>query len=444
MVSIASNSKYLKALRSAVAPVDDPSALRELHDLIGTARIVMLGESTHGTSQFYEWRRMISERLIRDHGFGFIAVEGDWPDCQRVHKHVTGGEGSPREALAGYRRFPTWMWGNEEVLELVEWLRGYNDAARAMRPAAGFHGLDVYSLYDSMRLVVEYLERVDPEAAITARHAYACFEPYGHDPENYAHATRFVPADCESQVIAALRHMERQQDIYSRINPDHVSPGEAYFDAAMNARVSRSAEAYYRTMVSGGAASWNIRDRHMLQTLELLLDHYGPESRAIVWAHNTHIGDYRATDMARAGYVNLGGLARERFGEKSVRLIGFTTHHGTVAAAQGWDEPCEIMSVPRAVGGSLEDLLHQTGTSHAFVPLRGLTSDLRADLNDVIGHRAIGVVYHPEHERRGNYVPTKLAERYDGLFFIDDTQAVTPLAIAVNPAEEPEAYPTGF
>jgi erythromycin esterase len=500
---------FRDALRQSAVPVRDPRKLDQLFDLIGEARIVMLGEASHGTSEFYEYRRMISERLIRDHGFSFIAVEGDWPDCQRVHAHITQGTGSPREALAGYRRFPTWMWGNEEVLELVEWLRGFNEAiskhptqGKVQSPkrqspktqasttdlsapdnldfghldfgpsrSIGFHGLDVYSLYDSLKLVIEYLRRVDPNAVTVARKAYECFERFGEDPQHYAYGLRFVPASSEREVVASLSHLDRLRDIYSRINPDHVDPGEAYFDARMNALVTQNAEAYYRTLIGGDAPSWNVRDRHMIQTLELLLDHYGRDSRAIVWAHNTHIGDYRATDMKRAGYVNLGGLAREQFGGDAVRLIGFGTHRGTVMAAHEWGEPPQIMNVPKAMDGSLEDLMHQVvvdgldgherrlpgsgehsadararlnNNPDVFIPLRDLPPAIRYELNITLGHRAIGVVYEPRHERHGQYVPTQLADRYDGFFFIDGTRAVHPLDIAVDVHEEPEAWPSGL
>jgi erythromycin esterase len=452
MIAKSSRQSFMDALRSAARPVSDPAAIPELDDVIGDARIVMLGEATHGTAEFYDWRRVISERLIREHGFDFIAVEGDWPDCQRVHEHVANGEGSPREALAGYRRFPTWMWGNEEVLELVEWLRGYNDAlhgrgnSRAMPRKIGFHGLDVYSLYDSMRIVIRYLERVDPQSVSVAREAYDCFERFGEDPERYAYGIRFVPSTCEREVIRALSHMERLESLYSRINPDHTNPGEAYFDAKMNALVTRNAEAYYRTLVGGDAPSWNIRDQHMMETLSLLLEHYGENSRAIVWAHNTHIGDYRATDMKRAGYVNLGGLAREIYGEAAVRLIGFGTHRGTVMAARNWGDPPEIMRIPEALEGSLEDMMHQLVQSQIFLPLRNLPSARRKALAEPVGHRAIGVVYHPppEHERRGQYVPTKLAERYDGFIFIDQTHAVHALGIPADVSREAETWPSGM
>jgi erythromycin esterase-like protein len=437
---------YDRLLARAAAPLDGPGDLQPLIDRLAPSRIVMLGEATHGTSEFYNWRRVISERLISDHGFSFIAVEGDWPDCQRVHEHITRGKGAAREALAGYRRFPTWMWGNEEVVELVEWMRGFGDAssrARRRRPA-GFHGLDVYSLHDSMRLVIDYLRRVDPRAAATASRAYGCFDSFGADPQRYAYATRLAPENCRDEVVAALSTLERQEQIYSRINPDHTDPREAYFDAAMNARVTRNAEAYYRTMLGGGAASWNIRDQHMLETLDLLLAHYGPKSKAIVWAHNTHIGDYRATDMLATGYVNLGGLARQQYGDDSVALVGFSTHHGRVMAASAWDEPGEIMTVPAGAPGSLEARLHDLGLRGAMLQWDELSATERRTLSETVGHRAISVVYDPDREWRGNYVPTKLSGRYDALLFIDETEAVHALDIPVDAREEPEAYPTGL
>lgn len=447
MIAIAHSHAMLQAMARAAAPVEAAQAAEMLGELIGPARIVMLGEATHGTSEFYEWRRIISEQLIRAHGFNFIAVEGDWPDCRRVHEHITTGAGSPREALASYRRFPTWMWGNEEALELVEWLRGFNEGASSGsrgHQAVGFHGLDVYSMHDSMRLVVEYLRRIDPPAANMARKAYECFEPFGEDPHQYAYATRFVPSGCEAEVVAALSHLERFQSVYSRISSDHVDPTEAYFDAAMNARVIRNAEAYYRTILVGDAESWNVRDRHMMETLSLLLEHYGEKSKAIVWAHNTHVGDYRATDMARAGYVNIGGLAREQLGQDMVRLVGFGTHRGTVLAAPGWDEPGEFMTIPPAMESSLEDLMHRLDRPQLVLPLRSMPTSALADLNHTVGHRAIGVVYHPDSERPGQYVPTRLADRYDAFIFIDETSAVHPLDIPADLSEEPEAWPSGL
>ena len=221
-------------------------------------------------------------------------------------------------------------------------------------------------------------------------------------------------------------------------------PTDAYFDATMNALVTRNAEAYYRAMMRGDAESWNVRDQHMLETLELLLDRYGADSRAIIWAHNTHIGDYRATDMLSSGYVNLGGLARERFGEDAVRLIGFTTYHGSVVAASGWGEDPQMMQVPPAREGSLEGLLHDLDLPRAMIPIRGQPPETLAALSEEIGHRAIGVVYDPDRERMGQYVPTRLAGRYDGLYFIDRTEAVTPLAIPVDLSEEPESWPSGL
>ena len=443
---------YKSILAGRSQPLEDDGDLDSLIDQIASAsaRIVMLGESSHGTSEFYDWRRRISQRLISEHGFNFIAVEGDWPDGQRVHQHIVAGKGTPAQALAGYRRFPTWMWGNAEVLDLVLWLREFNQqrapiTKRSGARPIGFHGLDVYSLHDSMRLVVEYLERVDPAAAMMARRAYGCFEPFGPEVENYARATRFMPEGCEAEVRAALVHMEHERLRYSHINPDHTDPGEAYFDATMNARITRDAEAYYRAMISNDAESWNIRDRHMMDTLDRLLQFYGEDSRAIVWEHNTHIGDYRGTDMVRHGYVNIGGLAREQYGNDQVFLTGFTTYAGTVMAAQAWGEDGEVMPVPEAPQDSLEGLVHQIAPDQAcLVALRNLNPAERKTLNTTIGHRAIGVVYDPQRERPGNYVPTRLADRYDALIFIDETTAVHPLGIPADLSEAPEAYPSGL
>jgi erythromycin esterase len=461
MIRLRMARDYASILEAHSHALSDDRDLDSLIDSIADARIVMLGEASHGTSEFYTWRDRISRRLIEERGFSFIAVEGDWPDCQRVHRHITGGEESAESALAGYRRFPTWMWGNEEVLELVHWLREFNEKTggtgilpvrdspglkgRATNPRPiGFHGLDVYSLHDSMRLVIDYLERVDPPASLLAKRAYACFEPFGEDAETYARATRYLSTSCEEEVRNALIHMQQERLRYSGINPDHTDPGEAYFDATMNARVTQNAEAYYRAMLGSGAQSWNIRDRHMMDTLNLLLDFYGRDARAIVWEHNTHIGDYRGTDMLRAGYVNIGGLAREQHGDDKVFLLGFATHSGSVMAADEWGEPGREMDVPEAPANSLEGMLHEIGRPSSLILLRAMDAAERRVLSKTVGHRAIGVVYHPEYERPGNYVPTRLADRYDGLAFVDQTAAVHPLGIPADLSEEPEAYPTGL
>jgi len=342
------------AIQTVARPLANEADLGPLLQRIGTARHVLLGEASHGTDEYYTWRRSISERLIAERGFSFIAVEGDWPDCYRINRYVKGypdAGGSAREVLDQFERWPTWMWANWEVLELVEWLREYNKGQPQERKV-GFYGLDVYSLWDSLKAVIDYLQQVEPEAVATAKRAFLCFEPFHEDVQAYARYTAMVPSSCEDEVVRMLADLRR------RI-PDYPGDGEARFNAEQNALVAVNAERYYRTMVRSGAASWNVRDLHMAETLERLMRFHGPQARGIVWAHNTHIGDARFTDMARDGMVNLGQIMRDRRGNADVTLVGFGSHRGTVIAARAWDAPMEQMPVPPAREGSHEDAMHR-------------------------------------------------------------------------------------
>jgi erythromycin esterase len=415
-----------RELRSA----DD---LDPLMDRIGDSRAVMLGEASHGTSEYYTWRARLSKRLIREKGFSFIAVEGDWPDCYRVNRYVKGYEGSGGaiEVLRAFERWPTWMWANWEVAALAEWLREHN-TGRPDEQKAGFYGLDVYSLWESLGALMEYLERTDPQALEAARRAYACFEPYNEDVHAYAEATAFVPSSCEDEVIELLGEIRDRGRDYPE---DH----EARFSAEQNARAVVGAERYYRTMVRGGSQSWNERDRHMMGTLEALLEQHGEDSKAIVWEHNTHIGDARATDMASAGMVNTGQLARERYGEESTVLVGFGSYRGSVIAGAHWGAPMELMNVPPAREGSWEDVMHQAAGTDLLL----LTGDLSRAAAAPRPHRAIGVVYDPQRERYGNYVPTDLTRRYDAFIYLDETGALHPLHVEPVEAGPPETYPWG-
>jgi erythromycin esterase len=422
-------------------PLANGADLDPLIDLVGDARFVLLGEASHGTSEFYTWRTEISRRLIREKGFSFIAVEGDWPDCYRVNRYVKGLPDSGRsadEVLHAFERWPTWMWANLEVVALCRWLREHNDTLPRDR-RVGFYGLDVYSLWESMHEVVRYLERVDPDAARDARHAYRCFEPYGERAEDYARATALVPTSCENEAVAMLRLLRERAVAYREDGP------ESFFNAEQNALVARNAEQYYRTMVRGGPASWNVRDYHMVETLERLMTFYGPSAKAIVWEHNTHVGDARFTDMARAGMVNVGQLVRQAHRSDDVVLVGFGTHRGTVIAAEEWGAPMEEMQVPEARPGSYEAVLHHTGIPDFLLPfaVRG-AHPVVDDLREPRGHRAIGVVYQPELEQYGNYVPTILPERYDAFIYLDETRAVAPLHMPVRVDRDlPETYPSG-
>jgi erythromycin esterase-like protein len=404
---------------------------------MSTARYVLLGEASHGTSEYYRWRTTISQRLIEEQGFSFIAVEGDWPDCYRINRYVKGcvdsGE-SAREVLHNFARWPTWMWANEEIIPLVEWLRQHNDGLPAEQKV-GFYGLDVYSLWESMYAVLGYLRKSLPAALPAARKAFRCFEPYGEEAEEYAYATRWVDHTCEGAVLHLLQELHRHA-------PPYPQDGrESFFQAEQNALVLKNAEAYYRAMVQGGPESWNIRDRHMTETLERLMQFHGPAARGIVWEHNTHIGDARFTDMAEEGMVNVGQLVREGKPEDAV-LVGFGSYRGTVIASDSWGVPWQELPVPPAQAGSWEEILHQAGAQDRLL-LFGAEEETSAFL-EPRGHRAIGVVYHPERERFGNYVPTVLPRRYDAFLYLEETTALRPLH--VQPREEgevPETYPTG-
>ncbi|WP_067506602.1 erythromycin esterase family protein [Actinoplanes sp. TFC3] len=423
-------SRYGDQVAALAVPLRTAGDLDALIDRAAGTRVVMLGEASHGTHEFYHWRSAITQRLLEEHGFSFVAVEGDWPDCARVDASVRalpGGVEDPREALYEYDRWPAWMWANEEIVDFTRRLRQLN-AGRA-KPA-GFHGLDVYSLWESLREILVYLRDHDPDQVPGALRAYRCFEPFAEDPQAYAWATRFVDATCEPDVIRLLTELR-----------ERATARETEFGLWQNAAVVAGAEHYYRAMVHGGARAWNVRDRHMDETLDRLLEHYGPGSKAVVWAHNTHVGDARATDQSRHGEVTLGELARDRYGADNVLLVGFGSHRGTVVAGQSWGAPMEVMGVPPARDDSLEDILHATA------PARALFTFPREDppplLIDELAHRAIGVVYRPERERWGNYVPTTLGERYDAFLWFDETTALRALHTASVQVHEPETYPSG-
>ena len=423
--------------------------LEPLLDRIGDARYVLLGEASHGTSEYYTWRTELSKRLIREKGFSFIAVEGDWPDCycvNRFAKNFRSSGTSALDVLHAFERWPTWMWANREIVELVDWLRRYNDQRRVPDDRkVGFYGLDVYSLWDSMRAVVDYLERIDPHLAGGARRAYRCFEPYGEDEQEYARATYLVPTSCEDEAVSVLRRLRERA-------PEYAQDGrEAYFNAEQNAFVAKNAELYYRTMVRGGSQSWNVRDHHMVDTLDRLMAHhqrFNPGAKAIIWEHNTHIGDARFTNMAAAGMVNVGQLVRQAHDEDGVVLVGFGSHHGSVIAADEWGAPMRRMPVPDARHESWEEVMHEAVANHgaassALLVFADADDGGIPELDQPIAHRAIGVVYDPDHERWGNYVPTLIPRRYDAFIYIDETHALSPLHMPVKVGEVPETFPSG-
>ncbi|MFL5446688.1 MAG: erythromycin esterase family protein [Myxococcales bacterium] len=407
-----------------------------LLEMARDARLVLLGEPSHGSHEVYRERARISQRLIEELGFNAVVWEADWPDAERAGRYVRDGEGAEdaEQALAGFARFPTWMWRNTAVLEFVRWLRSRDSQLPPARRAS-IYGMDLYSLYASIRAVIDHLDRTDPAAAERARQRYSCFDHHAGDPQAYGYAARLgIGADCEEGAVKMLAEMQK------RVAAD----GEHAFSAAQNARLARNAEAYYRSMFGSRIASWNLRDRHMAETLEGLLDFLGPDSRVIVWAHNSHLGDARATEMGEEGELNVGQLVRERFGSASL-LVGFTTYDGTVTAAHEWDGPAERMRIVPALAGSIEAIFHDVGLPRFFLPLRDPGEALGA-LREPRLERAIGVIYRPGSERVSHYFNARVADQFDAIIHLDRTRAVEPLDRIErwSPLEPPESFPTGI
>ena len=411
--------------------ITHPLDLSSLAKKIGGSRVVMLGEATHGTSEFYSYRSILSEILIREYGFNFVAVEGDWPDATRLRNYIYKGVGkSARSVLKQIKRWPLWMWANEEVISFAEVLRFHQ---------CSFYGLDVYSLYESIDEVLQYLKKSNPQLAKQIGDRYDCLGKFEGNEIAYTKSLLAGSKGCEKEVASNLEDLLRL-----RMENEHDG-GEALFNAQQNARVVKNAENYYRTMLQGGADSWNGRDHHMMDTLEKLLEHHGPESKAIVWAHNTHIGDYRATDMWGEGYVNLGGLARQQLGSENVSLVGFGSYQGSVVASHAWGGNEEVMKLPPAQAGSFEDLCHQAALKMDTKNYYFYFGDEMRDspLTSVFGHRAVGVVYNPEHENRSQYVPSVMTERYDAFVYIDRTQSLQPMSGKIQRGAIPETWPQG-
>ncbi|MGE5394751.1 MAG: erythromycin esterase family protein [Candidatus Saccharibacteria bacterium] len=414
-------------------PLESSASLDRLLDMAAQSRVVMLGEATHGTHQFYTWRSLISRRLIDEKGFSFIAVEGDWPDCYLINRFVKGYEDAGErilDILKGFDRWPTWMWANWEIAAFGAWLRNFNSNI-AKEQRTGFYGLDVYSLWDSMHAIVPYLQKEDPSAVKAVKAAISCFEPYGEEGLNYARAAFHLSNSCRDKALVLLREIRKKMPAYD-------TDKEAAFSAEQNARIVVNAEEYYSSMIGLDANSWNIRDSHMMETLDHLLEFTG--GKGIVWAHNSHVGDARATPMARSGTVNIGQLARQQYGQKQVFLLGFATYEGNVIASREWGAPMEMMEVPPSRKGSIEDLLHHQFNSDQLLFLKKEPEGF----DHVLPHRAIGVVYHPEREKSGNYVPSLLPSRYDALIYLDKTNALHPLHLKPNDEKMPETYPFGL
>jgi erythromycin esterase-like protein len=441
-------SKEVDALRFAAQPLsgsdEDHDALLEL---IGDAHLVLLGEASHGTHEFYRERANITRRLMAEKGFDAVAIEGDWPDAYRINRFVRGtsGDATAFDALAGFKRFPTWMWRNTDVLDFVKWQRAFNDA-RPARERTGFYGLDLYSLMASMEAVLGYFDKTDAESARRARERYACFDQFGDDSQVYGLMVGLGSAlSCEQEVIGMLVEMRRRAAAAGR--GGSAADEEEAFDAEQNARLVKNAEAYYRSMYLSDVSSWNMRDQHMSETLgelERHLGRHGERPRIVVWAHNSHLGDARATEMGqRRGELNVGQLVRERHGRDAV-LVGFTTHAGTVTAASDWGASAERKQVLPSRSDSYEGLMHETGFDRFMLPLRGGGSHVLA-LQEARLERAIGVIYRPGTERQSHYFFARLPAQFDALLHVDESRAVEPLERETGwkDAEAPETYPSG-
>ena len=418
-----------------------------LLDLIGDAQVVLLGEASHGTHEFYRERARITRRLIEEEGFAAVAVEADWPDAYRVNRWVRGrsDDRDGFQALGDFERFPRWMWRNRDVLQFIDWLQRHN-AEQPEDRRAGFYGLDLYSLFASMQEVIRFLEKVDPEAAARARYRYSCFDAFGEDTQAYGYAAEFgVTRSCEDQAVQQLLEVQRNRAALAERNSR--VPEDDLFYAEQNARLVRNAEEYYRTMFRGRVDSWNLRDRHMSETLDALLGHLGRgggHARVVVWEHNSHIGDARATEMGEIGEWNVGQLTRERMGDQSM-LVGFTTYSGTVTAASDWDGPAERKRVRPALPESFEALFHTVGIPAFLLPLRGNARLLEA-LEKPRLERAIGVIYRPESERTSHYFEAQLTHQFDAVIHVDETRAVEPLDATAGDltGEPPESFPSGL
>jgi len=414
--------------------------------LIGPARFALLGEASHGTREFYRERCLITQRLIVEKGFTAIAVEADWPDAWRVNRYVRGlpDDGDAASALSGFKRFPGWMWRNTEVRDFIEWLRKHNQG-RDPSEQVGFYGIDLYSLFSSIQEVLAHLDREDSEAARRARYRYSCFDHAAEDIQAYGYAASFGMApSCEDGVVQQLREMTRRA--VELAGASGLARDEAFY-AQQNARLVRNAEEYYRTMFRARTSSWNLRDSHMVETLQALERHLtsgDQPPRIAVWAHNSHLGDAGATEMSDRGEWNVGQLMRERYAEQAV-LIGFSTHHGWVTAASNWDRPPQRMQLRDGLPGSWEDVFHQTGIERFFLDLRS-GGELAALAEAQRLQRAVGVIYRPETERQSHYLYSRLSKQFDAMIHIDETSALEPLDAAVpwNASEAPETFPSGI
>jgi erythromycin esterase-like protein len=452
-MSDANSPTLSNTIRGAVHPLTGGARDYDpLLRLIGEARFVLLGEASHGTHEFYRERAQVTKRLIREKGFAAVAVEADWPDAYRVNRYVRGrsDDAGAVEALAGFKRFPTWMWRNADVLDFVGWLREHNDALPTKDAKVGFYGLDLYSLHASIESVLGYLDKVDPEAARAARRRYSCFDHFGEDTQTYGYAAGFgLTESCENEAVSQLVELRRRAAVYA--SRDGRVAEDEFFTAEQNARLVKNAEEYYRSMFRGRVSSWNLRDRHMAETLDALAEHLERQgagaAKVVVWEHNSHLGDARATQMGEAGEWNVGQLVRERHAGEAA-LVGFSTYKGTVTAASDWDAPAERKRVRPALAGSYEALFHEVGVARFLLPLRG-GGEVAAGLRGPRLERAIGVIYRPDTERQSHYFYARLPDQFDALLHFDETRAVEPLERTPRwrqgeTGEAPETYPSGM
>jgi erythromycin esterase-like protein len=413
--------KVIQDIKNNALPIRGIDDLQPLLEEINGVQYVLLGESSHGTSDYYKIRAELTKKFIVEKGFTFIAVEGDWPACQEVNRFIKGYSSNysdAREVLRSFNRWPTWMWANEELIDLIQWLKTYNQALPSDQKV-GFYGVDVYSLWESMEEILGYLKSINSPDLEAAKRAFACFEPFNREPQMYGVSASLYSEGCRDEVIKLLRDI-----VYNK--KKYVSSEESQLNLEVNAIVTANAENYYRTMVLNDNESWNIRDRHMVEVIKKISDFYGTAAKGIIWEHNTHVGDARATDMADEGLVNVGQLIREQIGEEKVFIVGFGTHHGTVIAADAWGADFERMVVPPAADGSWEDLMFRAGP---FDKLLIFNEENRKLFKGRNGHRAIGVVYDPRYEHYGNYVPSVMSQRYDAFIFINSTNALQPLEV---------------
>lgn len=406
--------KYAKTF-ATVADLDP------LIEEIGDAKYVLLGEASHGTSEFYSLRAELSKRLIKEKGFSIIAVEGDWPSCQSINQYIKGfkdRDTDVREIFESFNRWPTWMWSNQEIAELIIWLKDFNQQNNSKKKV-GFYGLDVYSLFESMDEIIRYLEKTNSKSLAAAKKAFSCFEPFNRNHESYAVSAGYLSENCIEEALELLESIRKNK---WKFDDEY----ESSLNMEVNALVTANAEKYYRAMVTSDSESWNVRDKHMVEALNAVMRFYGDDAKVIVWEHNTHVGDARATDMKDEGMVNVGQLIREENSHDAVYIVGFGTYSGTVIASTEWGREFQTMKVPPAQYGSWEYLLHKTSHENKYLLFNETN---RQEFTTTIGHRAIGVVYRPEYEHYGNYVPSTMSQRYDSFIFFDQTTALRPIVL---------------